>query len=582
MAWLPQVCGQGDHPALYLDSRVFERALEAVPALEDGPTRTVTGIVVPHHLVAADLMVLGFRAAAGREIRRILLLTPDHFKRSPAPVATTRRGFETIWGRVETDSAAVESLLAGDIAISESSLFDKEHGVHTLTPFIARLFPEALIVPVALRVDSKPEDWEPLIEALPAVVDEFTLIVQSTDFSHYLDARRARRCDQETLAVLAAGDPAGVLKLRQPAHLDSRAAQYVHLMLQRRLGNSGHVVLANRNSQDYSPLHQNRTTSYVVQVFEEEPGPGWPLRKGEEVWYFAGDTFFGRRVFPALSRPERATEVIGRVREITRGAPLVVNLEGVMVPRVERPKAQRPLAMDEAFALKHLKDLGVRAVSLANNHALDLGRSARDHASSLLKEQGIEPLHHGEWLDLGRFRMTGLTDICNESAPRFNRLREEEVSAVMAAAGNDKPAFVFVHWGEEWQPRMTPRQEAVLRWLCAPAGGGVMTGEQGEMTVQPRPSGLALVLGSHPHVASRGLEVHGPERVLAAPSLGNLIFDQPRGDGALVEVRFFPGGTHAVRWIPLGNVLSGNRGRAAHSNSSSTKPFSQENPAGTR
>jgi poly-gamma-glutamate synthesis protein (capsule biosynthesis protein) len=367
------------------------------------------------------------------------------------------------------------------------------------------------------------------------------------------------------MAALATGDSAEILKLRQPDHLDSRAAQCIHLALQQRLGNAGPVVLGNRNSQDYSRIHQRSTTSYVVQVFEEEAGPGWPVRRGEEVWCFAGDTFFGRHVLPAMLRPERSREVIRRVTRITGGAALVVNLEGVLVPSVANPKAQRPLAMDEAFAIKCMSELGVRVAGLANNHALDLGLSAREQTAAALKRAGIEPLHDGEWLDCGRFRLLGLTDLCNGSEPRFHRLSEDGVANLMGKFGGGKPGIVFVHWGDEWQAPAGPRQKVLQEWLTAPVGGGVVTGEHGSMILQSRPSGLSLVLGAHPHVASDRLQLTGPDRVIVAASLGNLIFDQPRGTGALVEVRFFPCGTHAVRRIPLGNVLTAGKDFSGHS-----------------
>ena len=42
---------------------------------------------------------------------------------------------------------------------------------------------------------------------------------------------------------------------------------------------------------------------------------------------------------------------------------------------------------------------------------------------------------------------------------------------------------------------------------------------------------------------------------LVSLSLGNFLFDQENGSGALAEVRFFENGTFATRWIPLGNLL---------------------------
>lgn len=545
-----------EFPAMYPDSAEFERALRRVPAFPEARTHSVTGIVVPHHLAAAELMALGFRAAEGRDLKRIILLSPDHFKRSRSPVATTRRGFETAWGGVPVDTEAVRSLLAGKAPVSDSALFAKEHGVHALLPFIARLFPDASIVPVAIRIDSKIEDWDLLVDELVPLVNDSTLIVQSTDFSHYLGLRKARLHDQETMNTLALGDARSAAALRQPDHLDSRAAQYVHMTLQRRLGHRGHCVIGNRNSQDGSVIHQATTTSYVVQVFEKEQAHGWPARAGEEVWYFGGDTFFGRNVLPLLSKPERFEEVIGRITRITGGAPLVVNLEGIMIPRVADPHAQRPLAMPEDFALKCLRTLNVRAVGLANNHSLDLGPRGLEHTVDFLRNSGIEPFVHGETLDLGKFRIIGLTDLVNESHPRLDRLGEREISKITGSLGNGKPGIAFVHWGEEWKPELQPRQEKVLGWLTAPVGGKTIVEDGREMTYQPSRGSLALVIGAHPHEASLKFHLRAGRRVLVAPSIGNLIFDQPQGDGSLVEVRFFPCGTHATRLIPIGNTLS--------------------------
>ncbi len=248
----------------------------------------MTGITVPHHLVAADLIARGFRCASGGIYERIILLSPDHFRRSRLPFATSRGVFETVFGDVACDEPAVGSLLAG--CPKAAALFSKEHGVHAVLPFVAKFFPKAKIVPAALRVDSKREDWLMLVDALAPLVDSKTLVVQSTDFSHYLDHGKARRRDEQTMNALALSDPEAVTHLRQPVHLDSKAAQFVQMALQRRVHNASPVVIANRNSQAYTKFRQERTTSYIVQVYEpDDPPPAaWPPGPGEAVWFFRG------------------------------------------------------------------------------------------------------------------------------------------------------------------------------------------------------------------------------------------------------------------------------------------------------
>jgi poly-gamma-glutamate synthesis protein (capsule biosynthesis protein) len=155
------------YAAMYDDPSAFERAL-AKESLSPPTGHRVTGITVPHQLVAADLIARGFRCASGGTYERIILLSPDHFRRSRLPFATSRGAFETVFGDVACDEAAVDSLLAGCPQIAESALFAKEHGVHAVLPFVARFFPKAKIVPVALRIDSKREDWLMLVDAFDA------------------------------------------------------------------------------------------------------------------------------------------------------------------------------------------------------------------------------------------------------------------------------------------------------------------------------------------------------------------------------------------------------------------------------
>ena len=72
-------------------------------------------------------------------------------------------------------------------------------------------------------------------DALAPLVDSDTLIVESTDFSHYLPQHEARRFDQQTLNVLASGSLDGIAALLQPQHADSVGALYIQTKLQKAL-----------------------------------------------------------------------------------------------------------------------------------------------------------------------------------------------------------------------------------------------------------------------------------------------------------------------------------------------------------
>jgi Bacterial capsule synthesis protein PGA_cap len=98
-----------------------------------------------------------------------------------------------------------------------------------------------------------------------------------------------------------------------------------------------------------------------------------------------------------------------------------------------------------------------------------------------------------------------------------------------------RPFFALLHWGTEFRREATPRQIKVLDWLTG--------------------SPVTAIFGAHPHVASGGPEPWRAGDGLVCRSLGNFLFDQINGSGALAEVRFFEDKTFAVRWIPVGNLL---------------------------
>ena len=79
---------------------------------------------------------------------------------------------------------------------------------------------------------------EKLIADLEPLITSKTLILQSTDFSHYLTHPEAIERDQQVLNIIAADDVDAAAKLMQPAHLDSRGAQYIQMRLQAKLFNS--------------------------------------------------------------------------------------------------------------------------------------------------------------------------------------------------------------------------------------------------------------------------------------------------------------------------------------------------------
>jgi AmmeMemoRadiSam system protein B len=521
----------GDVEDLAFVNGVLERERKQAP-----PQIAVTGITVPHHLLAADLIVRGILAASGGRYERVLVLSPDHFRSLETPFGITTADLESVTGRLVADRSFAQAVLSASPMFTDVGTAPREHGIHAVVPFIRSVFPDAHVVAITTATHSTPADWRTAVEVLGRLVDRETLIVQSTDYSHFLPVWKAALRDQETLTVLTSGDPESVLALRQPSHMDSKASQFIQMALQRGLYGATPIVIANRNAYEYVPT-DGPTTSYVVTIFTTEPEKGGRLQYPDQtVTYFGGDTFIGRGWTPLAMRPAAVDWLTQQLEAFTAGNPLVINLEGVLLN--ERPAGTNNVQhlMLSQLALPVLQKLGVTAASLANNHAYDFGEEGLDQTASTLEGAGITVLRHGKITDLGSFSVLPLTF---KRGYFFDHAAIHDVSHLESICDLpvSSPLIVFAHWGESYTSNFGPFETQALDRLAR--------------------CGVSAVIGAHSHQASSKVEARSGGALQSVFSMGNLIFDQTGADisGSLVELRVFRQRTMALRIVPIPNFF---------------------------
>jgi len=420
-AWTMAMPESNAYPPMYHDARLFQWAMGQAAATPPLPAGThVTGLTVPHHLLAAPLIAEGFARLKGQSYDRIVILSPDHNSWGKTYFSVPGRDFATCLGPVPLDRQATAALLANPL-VSVSHLFAREHGIQALLPFIAASFPGVPVVPITLRIKAGQPDWDSLAATLTPLLTPRTLIIQSTDFSHYLPGDEAAGKDQETLRVLSGGDPYAISLLGQPENLDSKAAQYLQLKLQHEIWGARLSVEANANARDFVPKTPKaeeppRTTSYIVQIYTDQALPS----QGQRV-FFGGDFFTGRYLTPFLEQPEKRALLVRKIRQVTAGAPLIVNLEGVLMdqcPDDPRTKRELRLCMPKKMTLSLMRELGIAAVSLANNHSHDFGDEALTATRQALRQAGIAALGQGEIIQLPWLTLAAFTDVDNKREPR--------------------------------------------------------------------------------------------------------------------------------------------------------------------
>lgn len=246
---------------------LFVRALES-ESYGDEKNEKTRAIVVPHHLLASEIIAQLFSASRHQAIDTIVILGPNHNDNNATTVATAHLEWQTPLGAVLTDSELVASLVAA-LDISElPEAFLNEHSVGAIVPFVRHYFPEARIVPIIFNSTATLRDAERVSKWLADNLDAGGLVVVSTDFSHYLTEEEADRHDRITEELIRNGRIDEIIRLNND-YVDSPAS-VASVMLYARAVNLIPQFLRNANSNDFSERAFAETTSYFGIAFTEE------------------------------------------------------------------------------------------------------------------------------------------------------------------------------------------------------------------------------------------------------------------------------------------------------------------------
>jgi poly-gamma-glutamate synthesis protein (capsule biosynthesis protein) len=238
----------------------------------------------------------------------------------------------------------------------------------------------------------------------------------------------------------------------------------------------------------------------------------------------------------ALLDADAADRIADEILMRTKGRPLIVNLEGVILPNVPETIDNMTLAMPEDLAISWLKRLNVAGVGLANNHAMDLGPSGYAETTRALDAAGLKWFGQGEALQLPGLDIVGLADIDSNGSRQTDLLTPDLLDRLIRE-GSSNTVAAFVHWGREYVDQPAGREAALAD----------------EMRLRS----VAAIIGAHPHVASGRLDALAGGDVLQVYTLGNFLFDQSaeKSSGTMLELRVFEQGTVFGRLIPLPNFF---------------------------
>ena len=185
----------GNRQVLLDDINAFLNAV--APVAEH---KTPKAIIVPH----AGYIYSGQNAAAAyarlalghKTIKRVILLGPVHRVPVSGLALPDVDAFATPLGEIELDQNAIASLTGLNQVVLSPAAHAQEHSLEVQLPFLQTVLDDFKLVPLAVG-DASPTEVAEVLDKLWGGPE--TVIVISSDLSHFLPYGLAQTLDQETV-----------------------------------------------------------------------------------------------------------------------------------------------------------------------------------------------------------------------------------------------------------------------------------------------------------------------------------------------------------------------------------------------
>jgi AmmeMemoRadiSam system protein B len=173
----------------------------------DAAARAPKALIVPHagYIYSGSIAAAAYATVASlrQTIRRVVLIGPSHRVYLRGMALPAASAFATPLGDVAIDRTLKASLLQSGAAIESDIPHAQEHSLEVQLPFLQLLFDEFTLLPLVLGSVAP----EHVAAALASVWgDTTTLVLVSSDLSHYHAYTQAQQIDAATSAAILRRD----------------------------------------------------------------------------------------------------------------------------------------------------------------------------------------------------------------------------------------------------------------------------------------------------------------------------------------------------------------------------------------
>ncbi len=157
----------------------------------------VFGIVAPHagYVYSGKTAAHAYNLLLGKKFKTVVIISPSHSEYFPGICVFEGHAYETPLGLLKVDKEFCEKLVTNDNVIFKGyEGHRREHALEVQLPFLQSVLKDFKIVPIVMGDQSK-RNIDTLAKKLAEVSDDETLIVASSDLSHFYSKSQADKLD---------------------------------------------------------------------------------------------------------------------------------------------------------------------------------------------------------------------------------------------------------------------------------------------------------------------------------------------------------------------------------------------------
>ena len=322
-------------------------------------------------------------------------------------------------------------------------------------------------------------------------MDSDTILMVSSDFSHYLSLNKADEMDEKTAKTIFSKDLKGIAALQNPSQSDCPNCLWIlGSIADKENFYNPSVVMHTNSARILDDEKVSETTSHFSMVwFENSTLSLDDIAVGGDV------TLTRAKNIPVLSQ---------KISDWWAGeGPRLVNLEGPLAKACDSQPNPYLFCNPEALWLE-ISQIATYW-GIMNNHMLDLGKDGFEETKKIIESAGetavTDTPYENETMRL--YAVTAIINPVDEAKSYDISDRDKAILAELKSHRDDKLNIVFLHYGTEYQALADDSENRLLESFID--------------------AGADAVIGAHSHVVS-DMRIYKGKPIFR--SLGNFIFDQ--------------------------------------------------------